>query len=40
MEEKDYEQEFADLMAAKEAGRANGDGPADVAPVVEVGDHE
>lgn len=40
MEEKDYEQEFADLMAAQEAGRADGDGFPDVAPVEEVEDHE
>lgn len=36
MEEKDYEQEFKDLMQAKEAGRTDGDGEPDVAPVKEV----
>lgn len=33
-EKKDYEKEFEDLMKADAAGRADGDGPADVAPVV------
>lgn len=40
MEEKDYEQEFKDLMAAKEAGRTDGDGFPDVAPVEEVDGNE
>lgn len=35
MEVKDYEQEYKDLMEAKEAGRTNGDGPSDVAPIKE-----
>jgi len=37
MEEKDYEQEYNDLMKAKEAGRTDGDGEPDVAPIKEVG---
>lgn len=36
--EKDYEQEYADLMTATEEGRTDGDGPEDVAPIVEVVD--
>lgn len=40
MDEKDYEKEFKDLMAANEAGRTNGDGPADVAEIIEVDDHD
>lgn len=33
-EKKDYEKEFEDLMKADADGRTDGDGPADVAPVV------
>lgn len=38
MDEKDYEQEFKDLMTAAKEGRADGDGPEDVAPIIEVVD--
>lgn len=38
---KNYDEEFALLLAAQKAGRTDGDGPADVAPVEEVaGDGE
>lgn len=36
--EKDYETEYECLMALSEAGRTDGDGPADVAEIVEVDD--
>lgn len=36
MAEKDYENEFACLMALAEDGYCDGDGPADVAEIVEV----
>lgn len=37
-ERKEYDQEFELLMMAQEAGRTDGDGPADVAEVEEVAD--
>lgn len=33
-ENKDFEKEYEDLMKADAIGRTDGDGPADVAPVV------